>query len=387
MSKKVDGEWSDAKEVPFNSDTYSTGHPALSPDGKKLYFVSDMPGSIGQTDLFVVDVFDGNTFSEPRNLGPEINTERKEMFPFINDKKLYFSSDGHIGLGGLDIYEVAYTEEEGFEEVKNVGQPVNSNQDDFSYIVNEENQKGYFASNRANGKGDDDIYSFKRLVVEEVPEIKNAIAGVVTELVTGNVMPQALIELLDENGIKLKEMVSDDDGNFIFEDLDADTKYTIKTTKDEYFENIEDIATVENDTVSVDLKMNKLKEMIAIEDGIRKLKTEMIFFDFDKSYIRQDASEELAKLVEVMNEYPNMVIKIESHTDSRGAKSYNKYLSNKRAKSTRAYIISKGISAERIQSAIGYGEERLLNKCDGTVRCTEAQHFRNRRSEFIIVNM
>ena len=387
MSKKIDGEWTDAKEVPFNSDTYSTGHPALSPDGKKLYFVSDMPGSIGQTDLFVVDVFDGNTFSEPRNLGPEINTERKEMFPFINDKKLYFSSDGHIGLGGLDIYEVAYTEEEGFEEVKNVGQPVNSNQDDFSYIVNEENQKGYFASNRANGKGDDDIYSFKRLVVEEVPEIKNAIAGVVTELVTGNVMPQALIELLDENGIKLKEMVSDDDGNFIFEDLDADTKYTVKITKDEYFENIEDISTVENDTVSVDLKMNKLKEMIAIEDGIRKLKTEMIFFDFDKSYIRQDASEELAKLVEVMNEYPNMVIKIESHTDSRGAKSYNKYLSNKRAKSTREYIISKGISSERIQSAIGYGEERLLNKCDGTVRCTEAQHFRNRRSEFIIVNM
>ena len=387
MSKKIDGEWTDAKEVPFNSDTYSTGHPALSPDGKKLYFVSDMPGSIGQTDLFVVDVFDGNTFSEPRNLGPEINTERKEMFPFINDKKLYFSSDGHIGLGGLDIYEVAFTEEEGFEEVKNVGQPVNSNQDDFSYIVNEENQKGYFASNRANGKGDDDIYSFKRLVVEEVPEIKNAIAGVVTELVTGNVMPQALIELLDENGIKLKEMVSDDDGNFIFEDLDADTKYTVKITKDEYFENIEDISTVENDTVSVDLKMNKLKEMIAIEDGIRKLKTEMIFFDFDKSYIRQDASEELAKLVEVMNEYPNMVIKIESHTDSRGAKSYNKYLSNKRAKSTREYIISKGISSERIQSAIGYGEERLLNKCDGTVRCTEAQHFRNRRSEFIIVNM
>ncbi len=224
-------------------------------------------------------------------------------------------------------------------------------------------------------------------MVEEVPEIKNAIAGVVTELVTGNVMPQALIELLDENGIKLKEMVSDDDGNFIFEDLDADTKYTVKITKDEYFENIEDISTVENDTVSVDLKMNKLKEMIAIEDGIRKLKTEMIFFDFDKSYIRQDASEELAKLVEVMNEYPNMVIKIESHTDSRGAKSYNKYLSNKRAKSTREYIISKGISSERIQSAIGYGEERLLNKCDGTVRCTEAQHFRNRRSEFIIVNM
>jgi len=151
MSKKVNGDWIEAVEVPFNSDDYSTGHPALSPDGKQLYFVSDMPGSIGQTDIFVVDVTGPNSFSEPRNLGPEINTERKEMFPFINDKKLYFSSDGHTGLGGLDIYEVAYTEEEGFEEVKNLGKPINSNRDDFSYIINEENQQGFFASNRIDG--------------------------------------------------------------------------------------------------------------------------------------------------------------------------------------------------------------------------------------------
>lgn len=387
VSQKIGDEWTDAVEVPFNSDEYSTGHPALSPDGKKLYFVSDMPGTIGQTDIFVVDVLEGNTFSEPRNLGPEINTERKEMFPFINETKLYFSSDGHIGLGGLDIYEASYSQEEGFQEAKNVGQPVNSNLDDFSYIVNEENQQGYFASNRAEGKGDDDIYSFKRLIVEEVPEISNAIAGVVTEMITGDIMPQAMIELLDENGIKLKEMVSDDEGNFIFEDLEADTKYTVQVKKDDYFENIQNVTTVENDTVNVDLKMKRLQEMIAIEDGIKKLKTEMIFFDFDKSYIRKDASNELDKLVEVMNEYQNMVIKIESHTDSRGAPEYNKYLSDKRAKSTRDYIISKGISPERIQSAIGYGEERLLNRCNGTVRCTEQEHFKNRRSEFIIVGM
>jgi len=387
MSKKVDGEWSEAVEVPFNSDNYSTGHPALSPDGKQLYFVSDMPGSVGQTDIFVVDVMGPNSFSEPRNLGPEINTERKEMFPFINDEKLYFSSDGHIGLGGLDVYEVPYTEEEGFGEVKNLGKPINSNRDDFSYIVNEENQQGFFASNRANGKGDDDIYSFKNLAIEEIPAASNAIAGVVTELITGDIMPQALVELLDENGIKLKEMVTEDDGSFIFEDLEADKKYTIKATNDTYFENIQEITAVENDTVQVDLVMRKLKEMIALEDGIKKLKTEMIHFDFDKHYIRKDASEELDKLVEVMTEYPNMVIKIESHTDSRGKRAYNKYLSDRRAKSTRDYIISKGIAPARIESAIGYGEERLLNECDGSVACTEKQHFLNRRSEFIIVNM
>lgn len=387
MSKKLDDEWSEAVEVPFNSDTYSTGHPALSPDGKQLYFVSDMPGTLGQTDIFVVDVLDNNSFSEPRNLGPKINTERKEMFPYINDKKLYFSSDGHTGLGGLDVFESAFTDEEGFEEAKNLGQPINSNKDDFSYIVNEENQQGFFASNRAEGKGDDDIYSFKRLLLEEIPESKNAIAGVVTELISGDFMPQALVELLDENGIKLKEMVTDEDGSFIFEDLEADKKYTIRSTKDSFFENSQEVTSIENDTVNVAVEMRKLKEMIVIEEGIKKLKTEMIHFDFDKSYIRKDASEELDKLVEVMTEYPNMVINIESHTDSRGNRDYNKYLSDKRAKSTKAYIISKGISADRIKSAVGYGEEKLLNECDGSVACTEKQHYLNRRSEFIIVNM
>jgi len=386
-SVKKGDDWTEATEVPFNSDDYSTGHPALSPDGKLLYFVSDMPGSIGHTDIFVVDVHEDGTFSDPRNLGPKINTERKEMFPFINNEKLYFSSDGHVGLGGLDVYEAPYTIEEGFQEAKNVGQPVNSEKDDFSYIVNEETQEGFFASNRKGGKGDDDIYSFKRLVVEEVPENINSIAGVVTDLVTGDLMPKTLVTLMDENNIKLKEMVTEDDGSFLFEDLDGDTKYTIKMTRDEYFEEEMSATTKDNEVVQTEVALRKLKEMIAVEGGIRKLKTEMIYFDFDKSYIRKDASKELDKLVEVMTEYPNMVIKIESHTDSRGAKVYNKYLSDKRAKSTRDYIISQGIDSSRIQSAIGYGEEQLINRCNGTVRCTEAEHLLNRRSEFIIVNM
>jgi outer membrane protein OmpA-like peptidoglycan-associated protein len=386
-SKKINGEWTEATEVSFNSDDYSTGHPALSPDGKLLYFVSDMPGSIGQTDIFVVDVLEDGSFTEPRNLGPSINTERKEMFPFVNDKKLYFSSNGHIGLGGLDVFEVAINEEDGFLEVKNIGQPINSNKDDFSYIVDEETQRGFFASNRRGGKGDDDIYSFKKLIVEEVPENLNAIAGVVTELVTGDIMPKALVTLLDENNIKLKEIVAENDGTFLFEDLDGDTKYTVKITQSDYFNEDIKVSTKDNEKVNVEIAMRRLKEMISVEDGIRKLKTEMIYFDFDKFYIRKDASEELDKLVQVMTEYPNMVIKIESHTDSRGAKVYNKYLSDRRAKSTREYIISKGIDPRRIQSAIGYGEERLVNECNGAVRCAESKHLLNRRSEFIIVDM
>ncbi|WP_252730088.1 OmpA family protein [Zobellia uliginosa] len=386
-STKVDTEWTEAVEVPFNSDNYSTGHPALSPDGKQLYFVSDMPGSLGKTDIFVVDVMEDGGFTAPRNLGPTINTEQREMFPFFNGTKMYFSSDGFSGLGGLDVYESTFDEEEGFAEVKNLGQPVNSNKDDFSYIVNEENQQGYFASNREGGKGDDDIYSFKRLIVEEIPENNNAIAGVVTEMVTGDIMPQTLVQLLDENGIKLKEMASEDDGSFIFEDLNDSTQYTLKTVQEKFVDNERLVTTTVNDTIKVDIAMKRLEEMIAIEDGIKKIKTEMIYFNFDKSYIRPDAAKELDKLVSVMKEFPTIVIKVESHTDSRGTKAYNEYLSDKRAKSTRDYIISQGIDASRIESATGYGENRLLNDCDGSSPCSEADHLLNRRSEFIILNM
>ncbi|UJH69052.1 OmpA family protein [Allomuricauda sp. SCSIO 65647] len=384
-SDLIDGEWTQAKELPFNSDEFSTGHPALSPDGKLLYFVSDRPGTIGKTDIFVVDVNDDGTYSEPRNLGPEINTKEREMFPFVNDEKLYFSSDGHIGLGGLDIFE-AVRSDTGFDMPKNLGKPINSSLDDFSFIIREETQEGYFASNRKGGKGDDDIYSFKRLQPEEAVNL-NAITGTVTELITGDVMPSALVELLDENNIKLAEAVTGEDGTFLFEDLEGNTQYMVRVKKDEFFEKEQSVSTLDNELVTSDVGMKRLKEMIAIEDGVKKLKTDMIHFDFDKSYIRTDAAEELNKLVEIMEQYPTMVIKIESHTDKFGPSAYNKYLSDKRAKSTRDYLISKGIDASRIASAVGYGEEQPLNECTDGVRCSREKHQQNRRSEFIIVDM
>ncbi|NNF18373.1 MAG: OmpA family protein [Flavobacteriaceae bacterium] len=384
-SVKTEKGWTEAEPLSFTSDDYSTGHPALSPDGKQMYFVSDMPGTIGATDIFVVDVREDGSFSDPRNLGPEINTDRKEMFPFINNDKLYFSSDGHVGLGGLDIFEVAFNQEDGFLEVRNMGRPVNSNKDDFSFIIDEETQKGFFASNRSGGKGDDDIYSFKKLIPEEVNE--NAIAGIVTEIVNGEVVPEALVTLLDENNRTLKEVVTEADGSFVFEELDGNTKYSIKVSKESYFESNSVVNTLDNERIDTTVELKKLEELIAVEDGIRKIKMDMIYFDFDKFNIRQDASEELDKLVAILNEYPSMVIKIESHTDSRGPKVYNTYLSDKRAKSTRDYLVSQGIDPKRIESAIGYGENRLLNNCDGSVRCSSQQHQLNRRSEFIIVDM
>ena len=385
QSRKADGEWGEAVELPFNSDEYSTGHPALSPDGKQLYFVSDMPGTIGGTDIFVVDVGEDGSFSEPRNLGPGINTEGKEMFPFINESKLYFSSDGHVGLGGLDIFEVPYSGEEGFLEVRNLGKPINSNKDDFSFIVKEATQQGYFASNRKGGKGDDDIYSFERLPLEETNN--NAIAGVITEELSGDTVPEALIELLDENNRKLKELVTGQDGTFMFEDLEGSTKYIIRVNRQDFKPLEKAVATLENQKVEIEVALSRLEDRILVEEGIKKLRTDMIYFDFDRYSIRPDAAVELDKLVGIMQEYPEMIIRIESHTDSRGPAVYNKYLSDQRAKASRTYLIEQGIAADRIESATGYGEERLLNGCNGSVRCTASEHERNRRSEFIIVNM
>jgi outer membrane protein OmpA-like peptidoglycan-associated protein len=382
---KTDGEWGVAEEVPFNNDEYSTGHPALSPDGKQMYFVSDMPGSMGATDIFVVDIYEDGGFSEPRNLGPEINTAGKEMFPYINESKLYFASNGHVGMGGLDMYEVAYSAEDGFLEVRNMGQPINSNRDDFSLIINEVTQQGFFSSNRTGGKGDDDIYSFSRLLPEEVNQ--NAIAGVVTEMVSGDIVPEALITLLDQNNRKLKEVVAGADGTFLFEDLENTTHYMLHFENNGFQPAELQVETGKNEKIEVAMSLERLDDRILVEDGIKKLKSEMVYFDFDKSFIRSDAQQELDKLVGVMQEYPDMVIRIESHTDSRGPAAYNKYLSDKRAKATRDYLIKQGITPLRIDSAIGYGEERLLNSCDGSVRCSETDHQRNRRSEFIVVSM
>ncbi len=384
-SRKIGDKWTEAEELPFNGEDYSTGHPALSPDGKQLYFVSDMPGTLGDTDIFVVDVYEDGRFSNPRNLGPNVNTEHKEMFPFLTENKLYFSSNGHIGLGGLDIYETSYDPEEGYLPAQNAGKPINSKSDDFSFIIREETQKGYFASNRRGGKGDDDLYSFQRLLPEEVNE--NAIEGVVTDLVEGAMLPEAMVELLDENHIKLKEVVSAEDGSFVFEELEGDTRYFLRVRKEGYQEEASEFRTSDNERLSTEIALQRLEERITVEDGIRKLKTEMIYFDFDKFTIRRDAASELDDLVTMMKEYPTMVIKIESHTDSRGPSAYNKILSDKRAKSTRDYLIRQGIDPSRIESAIGYGEERLLNECDGSVVCSREQHQRNRRSEFIIVKM
>lgn len=386
-SDLVGNEWTEPVELPFNSEEYSTGHPAMSPDGKKLFFVSDMPGGFGGTDIYVVNVLENSKYSEPKNLGKGVNTGKREMFPFVTDNKLFFSSDRELGIGGLDIYQSGYSDDT-FEVSVNMGQPINSNRDDFSYIADESGLNGYFASNRKGGKGDDDIYAFKESPVEEEEIEENTnIVGVVKELITGEAMSNASVTLLDADKNVIKEVQSDDQGRFVFEDMPRNSAYTITTKTDEFQEDIKSITAGDEDMVSVDVSLKRLDEMIISDNGVKMLKTDNIYFNFDGYSIREDAKTELDKLVQIWDQYPNMVIKIESHTDASGSKAYNRLLSDKRAKATKKYLLSRGIDESKIYSAVGYGEQYPINDCKDGVRCQKTKHQQNRRSEFIIVSM
>lgn len=372
-------KWENVKELPFNSDNYSVGQPSVSKDGKKLYFVSDMPGTIGSSDIFVVDILGEDQYSNPKNLGEKVNTSGREMFPYITDKALYFASDGFLGLGGLDVFE-SRLDNGIFSTPTNLGAPLNSNRDDFAYIVNEDTNKGFVCSNRKTGKGDDDIYSFERSCTQ-------AIEGYVFDAISNNKIAGAIVTLKNNSGTKIDETVSKIDGKFEFsENINCATSYTIEVSKDNFNSNSVIVTTPENSGIT-EVPIGLDAGLVLRENGVLKIKIGIIYFDLDKSDIRYDSAIELNKVVLLMNQYSSVVIKIESHTDSRADDQYNLELSDRRAKATRDYIISQGIAPERIESAIGFGETQLLNNCSNGVPCTEAQHQINRRSEFIITKM
>ncbi len=371
----VGNAWTNVIDLPFNDDVFSTGHPVLSPDNKTLFFVSDREGGIGQTDIYSVAINEDGTYGTPENLGEKINTEGREMFPYVaKDSTFYFSSDGHLNLGLLDIFKSNILKEEPTEEPENIGAPFNSGYDDFAYFVNSDTRQGYFSSNRPNGKGGDDIYSFN------VIECNQQITGIAREHRTEIILSDVTVQLIDETGKILAEVVTTADGSYTFE-IECNTTYTILGTKPDYQEDQHTITTSNENkkvnTVDLTLKPLILDSQIIINP---------IFFDFDKSEIRTDAQYELENIVDVLRKHPEMIIKIESHTDSRGRDKYNLKLSDRRAKSTAEYIISRGIEAHRIESARGFGETRLLNECANGVKCSEEEHQLNRRSYFYIVD-
>lgn len=374
----VDGEWTNFKELPFNSDLYSTAHPALSKDEKTLYFSSDMPGTLGGADIFKVAIEKNDKYGKPENLGPIINTEGRESFPFIApDGSLYFASDGHLGLGGLDIFESKF-EENTFLKPTNIGKPINSSKDDFGFIIDTK-KMGYFTSSRNGGEGFDDIYKF---IV-----CTNTLYGITTDLKTKEILPNATVILLDENMKELETSITNENAEYSFE-IDCNKKYYIRAKKDEY-ETAEKPVEPVNKTGKTEINMELERTQFPLEKGTDLAKVfdiSLIFFDLDKSNIRPDAAKDIQKVIEVMKEYPKMHVDIRSHTDSRQTHKYNEGLSDRRAKSTMAFMIASGIEPERL-TAKGFGETQLVNECADGVYCSEEDHQKNRRSEFIISKM
>ncbi len=386
-SEKVNGKWSKAVELPFNSDEYSTAHPALSPDEKTLYFASDMPGGKGLSDLYKVTITEDG-FGTPLLLGGDINTEGRETFPFIAENgDLYFSSDGHPGLGGLDVFVAEQSEDGFYSESYNIGRPVNSPSDDFTFVINPETGIGYFASNRAGGVGSDDIYTFKQNK-ELIKSCIQSLAGIVKDKNTNQILPGATVVLVDVQGNVIAETISGTDGSFEINPIYCDKTYALRGTMINYTPDEVSFATSStfSEEVTKTLYLAPKVPVIVGNDLNKILNLNPIYFDLDKSFIRPDAEIELQKVIAAMNQYPDLKIDVRSHTDSRANDDYNIRLSQRRNASTIKYIVEKGgISADRLTGK-GYGETQLVNECSNDVPCSEEKHQLNRRSEFIIVD-
>lgn len=481
------GEWINEKEISLNSKEYSLGHPAFTKDGKTMFVASDMPGGYGGADLYSVSVNSDGSFGKMINLGPTINTEANEMFPVISSEgQLFFASNGHIGLGGLDVF-VAFPMKDGsFKKVTNLGNKINSSSDDFALIFNSDGKTGYFSSNRADGKGGDDIYAFTLVAPYKAGVF---VEGIIADQSNGTVLPNTLVVIKDEKGKVIAELKTDSEGRYTAE-LEEDNKYTVSVKKDDYFEKAMPLDAAKADPVSGKINGDAVLEkkpdimlLCTITDAVSNLpldgvkvkitekavttplissttdgsgilrkevldkkqgdnvtytvvlekegylgKTAVfngsvpsngvinlnekldltldkiavgtdlasiidikpIYFDLGKADIRKDAATELEKIVKVMNDNPNMVVELGSHTDCRSSYKFNMDLSSRRAIASANYIKKRITKPERIYGK-GYGESKLKVDCpcEGTVKstCPEEEHQKNRRTEFVIIKM
>ena len=361
-----DGDkWTNIKALPFTSKTYSTSSPSLSRDGKTLYFSSNMPGSIGGNDVWKVAVNADGTFGTPENLGKSVNTEGNESFPFItDDNKLYFSSDGRKGFGALDIFVIDLNRK---SEAMNVGAPVNTAKDDFAFSFNTAKNIGFFSSNRT---GDDNIYLATPVCGVEVITL-------VRDARTGKTLADAKVSILDEKKNVIESKVTESNGE-AFYSVDCNKAYLIQVTRDGYESNTFPVAKTNGGTVNVAADLQPIDVIVTPTEIVLN----EIFFEFDKSNITQAGAFELDKLVQVLKNNPAMEIMVKGHTDNRGSDQYNLNLSDRRARAAVQYVISKGIAKARITGK-GYGESEP--KVDCKENCTEEDHAKNRRSEFLIV--
>ncbi len=391
--------WESDGALRFNSEDYSVGHPAIDSTGNVLYFASDMPGGYGGSDIYF-SVYKDGQWSTPFNLGPKVNTEGNELFPFIShDGVLYFASNGHGGMGGLDIF-FSVPENGVFNTIENMGSPINSSKDDFALCLDKSGLQGYFTSNRNSGKGDDDIYYMK---IARIPVI---IRGTILDRLSEEPIENAIVALVNSAGDTISSTLSRSNGAFEFE-ANKGENYVVAARKALHTRNEQAISTINVRPNQEIVKTIYLEDIVQEEEPaiaeqpaapaedqnypeplkieeengeqIQVLELEYINYDLDKWNIRADAAEIFDRLAGLMLEYPDLEIRLESHTDSRGGDDYNLLLSKRRARSAFEYLVSKGIEPTRIQYE-GYGETRLLNKCANGVECTEAEHEVNRRT-------
>jgi len=387
------GQWTNIKELPFNSDAYSCAHPALNDEGNKLFFASNMPGGFGSSDIYVVDILPDNKYGKPRNLGAYINSPHRDNFPEINNSLLYFSSNKPGGMGGLDIYMVPV--ENMFIEPTNIGEPMNSKYDDFSFVINGKMRKGYFTSNRPQGKGGDDIYSFTQETA--IKSCSQTIDGIVRDSDTDRIIQDAVVNIFDEEGEWLNRFSTGGDGKFLIRLNKCDKNYKLEATKKDYSKDFTDI--IYNPDArehAVTLHIAKDEEVAVIEpkpieevdltipEESLYIDVETIQFLLNKFDIRVKSAEELNKVVDIMKQNPTLVVEFSAHTDSRGPDEWNMELSIKRAEEVVRYIVNKGIDYNRIYGK-GYGETMPINHCVNDVECSDVEHLANRRTEFLIL--
>lgn len=392
LSRFRNGQWTAPTPININLPNAWESTPALSPDGRTLYFSSNRPGGFGGLDIYTAQMDSRGRFGKVKNMGPAINTAGSELFPYVAENgKVYFSSDGHPGYGMLDIFVI--NRANGKTVVENLGQPVNSTADDFGIFLFKPD-RGFFTSNREGGKGDDDIYTF----VNEDPNLRvvnyylRGITYTTRKDSTREILPNTKVSLLDNTGDVMQDFVTGNDGKFLFRVFENEN-YNLIGETDGYLVKRQPYSTVGKSVPLETLKelvTNIYLDTLIVLDRLEKNKIfilDNIYFDYDKADIRSDAALELNKLVQLLEDNPEIKIEMGSHTDSIASDVYNLELSQRRAESTVAYLIRKGIAPERLV-AKGYGESKPIARntnADGTDNPEGRQ--RNRRTEFKILEI
>ena len=375
----IDTTWTNIMELPFSSDSYSTEHPVLSKDNSKLYFASDMPGTLGSFDIFYVELI-ADSFGAIVHLDKTINTVHREQFPFVDDENtLYFASDGHQGIGGLDIF-MSKMYNNTYSKPLNLGETINSELDDFGYILNEKTNKGYFASNRS---GSDNLYAFTRTKNNR----QFTVEGDVRDKNSKNLLPGTTVTLFDDKGVMIGQMVVGEDAQYVF-NTEPNKTYTIEGYRDFYIPTTQQFTTNDDGRIvfSIELEIESYDDaediVVTKDDGYIYIELENIYFDFNQWDIKPQAAKTLDVLVGLLKKYPRMEIQLGAHTDNRASDLYNLKLSQNRAAATLEYLVDNGINRNRLRSK-GYGERVPLVKCGDN--CTEDEHSINRRCEFLIL--